>query len=102
MHLSNSFKHVMLLYLSILILFFHQKTYLLQFPLITCQGRYAIQNRIMFILFLKDNFKDASYFKKSIHIQIYGDVIKISNDNNFKNVSNCCAPKTLPQGIEVT
>jgi hypothetical protein len=56
----------------------------------------------MFILFLKDNFKDASYFKKSIHIQIYGDVIKISNNNNFKNVSNCCAPKTLPQGIEVT
>jgi hypothetical protein len=41
MHLSKSFKHVTLLYLSILILFFHQKTYLLQFPLITCQGRYV-------------------------------------------------------------
>jgi len=83
MHLNNSFKHVMLLYLSILILFFHQKTYSLQFLLITCQGKYAIQNHIMFILFLKDNFKDACYFKKSIRIQIYGDVIKISNDNNF-------------------
>lgn len=42
MNLSKSFKHVMLLYLSILILYFHQKTYILQFPFITCQRRYAI------------------------------------------------------------
>lgn len=42
----------------------------------------------MFILFLKDNFKDACYFKKSIRIQMYGDVIKTANDNNFKNVTN--------------
>jgi hypothetical protein len=33
---------------------------------------------------------------------MYGDVIKTANDNNFKNVTNWCAPKNLPQGIEVT